>query len=313
MGLSCGIDVGGTKIAGAVVDERGKILEHRRVESPATEAEAIEDAIAGLVADLRSRHDVDRVGLGAAGYIDASRSRVIFAPNLAWRDLDLKAGLEERIDLPVTIENDANAAAWGEFRFGGGEDIDDLLMVTVGTGVGGGIVLGGELQRGAFGFAAEIGHLRVVPDGRDCGCGNRGCFEQYASGSALVRNVREAVGLGLPEVADLLHRAGGDPSAISGPLITAAAHEGDRFAIKKLAEIGDWLGQGVASLITVLDPAVIVVGGGVGEAGDLLLDPMRESFVDHLSVRGHRPIAEIRPAQLGNVAGVIGAADLARR
>jgi glucokinase len=313
MGLSCGIDVGGTKIAGAVVDDHGKILEHRRVESPANEVEAIEDAIAGLVADLRTRHDVDRVGLGAAGYVDASRAKVIFAPNLAWRDLDLRAELEDRIDLPVTIENDANAAAWGEFRFGGGEDVEDFLMVTVGTGVGGGIVLGGELQRGAFGFAAEIGHLRVVPDGRDCGCGNRGCFEQYASGSALLRNVRDAVIAGVPDVAGLLERAGGDPAAISGPLVTAAAHEGDAFAVEQLAALGDWLGQGVASLITVLDPAAIVVGGGVSEAGDLLLEPMRRSFVDHLSVRGHRPVAEIRLAQLGNEAGVIGAADLARR
>jgi glucokinase len=313
MGLSCGIDVGGTKIAGAVVDDAGKILEHRRVESPATEVEAIEDAIAGLVADLRTRHEVDRVGLGAAGYVDASRAKMIFAPNLAWRDIDLKAELEERIDLPVSVENDANAAAWGEFRFGGGEDVDDFLMVTVGTGVGGGIVLGGELQRGAFGFAAETGHLRVVPDGRDCGCGNRGCFEQYASGSALVRNVREAVAAGLPEAAGVLELAGGDPAAISGPLVTAAAQAGDPFAVEQLAELGDWLGQGVASLVTVLDPAAIVVGGGVSEAGDLLLDPMRESFVDHLSVRSHRPIAEIRRAQLGNEAGVIGAADLARR
>lgn len=313
MGLSCGIDVGGTKIAGAVVDDGGKILEHLRVESPATEVEAIEDAIAGVVADLRTRHEVDRVGLGAAGYVDSSRAKMIFAPNLAWRDIDLKAELEERIELPVVVENDANAAAWGEFRFGGGEDVEDFLMVTVGTGVGGGIVLGGELQRGAFGFAAEIGHLRVVPDGRDCGCGNRGCFEQYASGSALVRNVRSAVAAGEPAAAGLLARAGGDPSVISGPLVTAAAQDGDAFAVERLADLGDWLGQGVASLVTVLDPAAVVVGGGVSEAGDLLLEPMRRSFVDHLSVRGHRPIAEIRLAQLGNEAGVIGAADLARR
>ncbi len=312
MGLACGIDVGGTKIAGAVVDDHGKIVEHQRVESPATEVEAIEDAIVELVSDLRTRHEFDCVGLGAAGYVDASRARVIFAPNLAWRDFDLKSEIEERINLRVAIENDANAAAWGEFRFGGGEDIDDLLMVTVGTGVGGGIVMDGDLQRGAFGFAAEIGHLRVVPEGRECGCGNLGCFEQYASGSALLRSVREAVEMRAPEAAEVLRLADGDPSAISGPMVTTAAQDGDAFAIEKLAELGDWLGQGVASLVTVLDPAVIVVGGGVSEAGDLLLDPMRASFFAHLAVRGHRPVAEIRPAQLGNKAGVIGAADLAR-
>ncbi len=313
MGLACGIDVGGTKIAGAVVDDRGKVVEHRRVESPATEVDAIEGAIVDLVADLRSRHEFERVGLGAAGYVDARRATVIFAPNLAWRDFDLKAEIERRVDLPVTIENDANAAAWGEFSFGAGEDVDDLLMVTVGTGVGGGIVMAGDLQRGGFGFAAEIGHLRVVPDGRECGCGNRGCFEQYASGSALLRSVREAVEVGTPAAADLLRRAGDDPAAISGPLVTTAAQDGDPFAVEKLAELGSWLGQGVASLVTVLDPAVIVVGGGVSEAGDLLLEPMRASFFDHLTVRNHRPVAEIRLAQLGNRAGVIGAADLARR
>ena len=127
-----------------------------------------------------------------------------------------------------------------------------------------------------------------------------------------MRNVREAVEVGAPEAAALLKRAGGDPSAISGPLVTTAAQEGDPFAVEKLAELGDWLGQGVASLVTVLDPAVIVVGGGVSEAGDLLLEPMRASFFDHLAVRGYRPLAEIRLAQLGNEAGVIGAADLAR-
>ncbi len=165
MTLTCGVDVGGTKIAGAVVDTEGKVLEEHRVESPATDTEAIEVAIADLVTELGSRHKIEAVGVGAAGYISASRSVVMFAPNLAWRDVDLKAELEERVDVPVVVENDANAAAWGEFRFGAAADADDLLLVTVGTGVGGGIVLDGELFRGSFGAAAEIGHIRVVPDG----------------------------------------------------------------------------------------------------------------------------------------------------
>ena len=313
MGLCIGVDVGGTKIAAAVVDEDGAILEQSRVESPATETSAMGDAIAGLVQDLGARHAVDRVGVGAAGYVDADRSTVRFSPNLAWRDVDLRADLTARIDLPVVIENDANAAAWGEFRFGAGADVDDFLMVTVGTGVGGGVVLGGALQRGAFGSAAEIGHLRVVPHGRPCGCGQRGCLEQYASGSALVRRVREDVAALVPGSETLLERAGGDPRAIDGPLITSAAQDGDPYATGRLAALGAWLGQGVASLAAVLDPAAVVVGGGVSEAGDLLLAPMREAFLEHLSVRAYRPAAEIRLAELGNGAGVVGAADLARR
>jgi glucokinase len=313
MTLACGIDVGGTKIAGGVVDETGAIIEELRVESPATDSEAIEEAIAGLVSELRTRHEIAAVGVGAAGYIDKSRAVVMFAPNIAWRDVNLKAELEERVDLPVIVENDANAAAWGEFTYGAGHDVDDLLLVTVGTGVGGGVVLDGELYRGAFGVGAEIGHMRVVPDGILCGCGNHGCLEQYGSGSALVREARIAASGGSLLARGLLDRAGGDPEKITGPLITEAARAGDPFAIEQLADLGRWLGEGIASLTAVLDPAVVVIGGGVSEAGELLLEPIRAAFASQLTGRGHRPMLEIRRARLGNRAGLIGAADLARR
>jgi len=313
MTLACGIDVGGTKIAGGVIDEDGTVVEELRVESPATDVEAIEDAITSLVTELRSRHEIAAVGVGAAGYVDKARAVVMFAPNIAWRDVNLKGELEERLDLPVVVENDANAAAWGEFVYGAGHDIDDLLMVAVGTGVGGGVVLDGELYRGAFGVGAEIGHMRVVPDGIMCGCGNRGCLEQYGSGSALVRETRAAARSGSLLAADLLARAGGDPDAITGPLVTEAAQAGDPFAVEQLQVIGRWLGEGIASLTAVLDPAVVVIGGGVSEAGDLLLDPVRAAFGTQLTGRGHRPVLDIRRARLGNRAGLIGAADLARR
>jgi glucokinase len=312
MTLACGIDVGGTKIAGGVVDDAGTILEELRVESPATDVHAIEEAIEKLVTELRTRHDIAAVGVGAAGYIDRTRSVVLFAPNLAWRDLDLKADLERQLDLPVVVENDANAAAWGEFQFGAGHDVDDLLLVTVGTGVGGGVVLDGSLYRGAFGVGAEIGHMRVVPDGIRCGCGNRGCFEMYASGTALVREARAAAAAGSLLAADLIERAGGDPARITGPLITDAARDGDTFALEHLAELGRWLGEGIASLTAVLDPAVVVIGGGVSAADELLLDPVRQAFAAQLTGRGHRPMLEIRKAMLGNRAGLIGAADLTR-
>ncbi len=311
MSLTCGIDIGGTKIAGAVVDEDGAILFERRVESPASDAAAVADAVAELVSELSTDHEIEAVGIGAAGYIDAGRSVVMFAPNIAWRDEALGAEISRRVGLPVVVENDANAAAWGEFAFGAGSDVDDMMMVTVGTGVGGGLVLGGNLYRGAFGAAAEIGHLRVVPQGRLCGCGNLGCLEQYGSGSALVAQTRERARSAA--AAGLLERAGGDPEGIDGPLITALAAEGDAFAIAQVAEIGRWLGEAIASLTAVLDPAVVVIGGGVSEAGELLLEPMRTAFAHELTGRGHRPTLDIRAAALGNSAGVIGAADLARR
>ncbi len=312
MSLTVGVDVGGTKILGGVVDEEGKVVEELRVVSPATDVAAIEDAITRLVVELTGRHAVEAVGVGAAGYIDKSRSLVMFAPNLAWRDLDLRAELEARVGLPVVVENDANAAAWGEFRYGAGADVDDLLLVTVGTGVGGGVVVDGRLHRGAFGVGGEIGHMRVIPDGILCGCGNLGCLESYGSGTALVREARAAASAGSLLAETLLDRAGGDPAAITGPLVTECAQAGDPFCVEQLAGLGTWLGDGIASLAAILDPAVVVVGGGVSAAGDLLINPIRAAFGRQLTGRGHRPLAEIRRAVLGNRAGLIGAADLAR-
>lgn len=313
MGLTVGVDVGGTKIAAGVVDEEGRILATVRRESPATDSEAIESTIADLVRDLRQDHAVEAVGVGAAGFVDVRRATVLFAPNIAWRDEPLKSELERLTALPVVVENDANAAGWGEFMFGAGKDVDDLLLVTVGTGVGGGIVLDGKLHRGAFGVAAEIGHFRVVPQGRPCGCGNLGCWEQYASGTALVRDAQERVRNGGSEAAELLRRAGGDLDGVTGPIVTEAAREGDALAIDLIADLGRWLGEGIASLTAVLDPALVVIGGGVSEAGDLLLGPIRKHFRANLTAREHRPELSIRPAELGNKAGLIGAADLARR
>ena len=200
----------------------------------------------------------------------------------------------------------ANLPAPTEHRAG-------LRLPGLGTGVGGGMVLDGELYRGAFGVGGEVGHLRVVRDGQLCGCGKHGCLEQYASGTALVRNARAAAAGGGHAADALVARAGGDPQAIDGPLITRAAQEGDPFAIEQLANLGRWLGEGIAALATILDPAAVAVGGGVSEAGDLILDPVREAFARHLSGLPYRPLAQVRPATLGNRAGLIGAADLARR
>jgi glucokinase len=308
MALTIGIDVGGTKIAAGIVDDEGKIVEEQRCETPARDTSATEAAIVRLVRDLASRHEVAAVGVGAAGFVSSDRSTVLFAPNLAWRDEPLGAAVQAQVDLPVVVENDVNAAAWGEFRFGAGADVDDLLMVAVGTGVGGGVVVDGKLLRGSFGVAAEIGHLRLVPHGRPCGCGRHGCWEQYASGRALVREARNRVWDGDP----LLERAGGDVSNISGQMITEEAQAGDALCLALLTDLGHWLGEGIASLAAVLDPGVVVLGGGVSEAGGLILGAVQKAFDDNLPAAENRPHLELRVATMGNEAGMIGAADLAR-
>jgi glucokinase len=313
MGYTIGIDVGGTKVAGGVVDEKGAILERTRRDTPSTDPQATGDTVALLVQELAASHDVEAVGIGAAGFVDEKRAVVVFAPNLAWRNEPLRADVQRRVGLPVVVENDANAAAWGEARFGAGRGHDYLAVVTVGTGIGGGLVLGGRLYRGRFGVAAEIGHLRVVPEGIRCGCGNKGCWEQYASGTALVREARDLAAAQSPLAERLMELAGGRIEAITGPLVTRAAKEGDPVSVELFEDLGHWLGAGLASLAAILDPGCFVIGGGVSEAGELLLAPARESYHRLLSGRGHRPEAELRLASLGNDAGLVGAADLARR
>lgn len=311
-----GVDIGGTKIAAGVVDATGRVLARTRRSTPATDVAAIESAVVDAVTELRREHDVAAVGVAAAGFVDAGRSVVTFAPNLAWRDEPLRADLERHLGLPVVVENDANAAAWGEFAHGAGRaagaPVHDVVLLTIGTGLGGGIVIGDRLLRGAGGFAGELGHVRVVPDGHRCGCGNRGCWEQYASGRALVREARELARQGTPLAARLLELAGGVVDGIQGPHVTQAAAEGDIAAVELLADLGRWIGEGAASIVAALDPAMIIVGGGVSEAGDLLLEPARAAFARQLTARGHRPAIPFEPAQLGNDAGMIGVADLAR-
>jgi glucokinase len=311
MSATIGVDIGGTKIALGVVSSDGDIVARTRRETQPNRPDEIVDAVADGIAELRRDHEVSAVGVAAAGYIDAARSTVMFAPNLAWRENPLKAQVEEHVDVPVVIENDANAAAWGEFQFGAARDFDDMLMLTVGTGLGGGVVINRRLVRGAHGVAAEFGHARAVPDGHRCGCGNRGCWEQYTSGTALVREARELAESGSPLAVGMLERAGGKVKRITGPLVTEAAREGDPMAVELLADLGRQLGTAIASFVALLDPGVVVVGGGVSDAGDLLIGPARDAYEHELTGRGFRPAADVVRAELGNDAGLVGAADLA--
>lgn len=305
-----GVDLGGTKIAAGLVAADGTLMGSESEPTP-HDVDKIPAVVGTLVERLTRDHRAVGVGIGAAGFVDADRATVRFAPNIDWVDEPLAARINQLIDLPVVVENDANAAAWGEFRFGAGEDVEDLLLVTLGTGVGGGVVHRGSLFRGAFGVAAEIGHLRLVPDGVLCGCGQHGCFEQYASGSALVREARARVEADQPDAAAIA-ALGDGPDGINGPAITRLAQGGDALSIRLLADLGQWAGEGIASLTAILDPAVIAIGGGVAAAGDLILDTATSAFREHLTARVHRPQAELRLATLGNTAGIIGAADLAR-
>jgi glucokinase len=312
MSLAIGVDVGGTKVAAGVVDPAGKIIERVRRPTPAASPAGTEQVIVEVVNELRDRHDVSAVGIGAAGFVDETRSVVMFAPNLAWRDEPVKKRVEDRLGCPVLVENDANAAAWAEVRFGAAQDQDQVALIAVGTGIGAGLVLDGRLYRGRWGAAGEPGHYRVVPDGRLCGCGNRGCWEQYVSGNALVAEAREFARRTPGAAARLLQLGGGSVEGIDGPTVTRAAMEGDAAAMRCFEIIGHWLGTGLADLAAILDPGCFVIGGGVSEAGDLLLGPARLAFADGLTGAAYRPLAEIRIARLGPDAGLIGAADLAR-
>ncbi|MCM2576673.1 ROK family glucokinase [Streptomyces meridianus] len=309
-----GIDIGGTKVAAGVVDADGNILERMRSETPdkSKSPKVVEDTIVELVLDLSDRHDVHAVGIGAAGWVDANRSRVLFAPHLSWRDEPLRDALAARLAVPVMVDNDANTAAWAEWRFGAGRGQDHLVMITLGTGIGGAILEDGQVKRGRYGVAGEFGHMQVVPGGHRCPCGNRGCWEQYSSGNALVREARELAAADSPVAYGIIERVGGHIPDITGPLITELARQGDAMCIELLQDIGQWLGVGIANLAAALDPACFVVGGGVSAADDLLLGPARDAFRRHLTGRGYRPEARIVKAQLGNEAGLVGAADLAR-
>ncbi|MER6101045.1 ROK family glucokinase [Streptomyces sp. NPDC001832] len=312
MGLTIGVDIGGTKIAAGVVDEEGQILSMFKVSTPPT-AEAIVDAIATAVSGASEGHQIDAVGIGAAGYVDDKRATVLFAPNIDWRHEPLKDKVEQRVGLPVVVENDANAAAWGEYRFGAGQGHDDVICITLGTGLGGGVIIGNKLRRGRFGVAAEFGHIRVVPDGLLCGCGSQGCWEQYASGRALVRYAKQRANATPSSAAILLSLGDGTVDGIEGKHISAAARQGDAVAIDSFRELARWAGAGLADLASLFDPSAFIIGGGVSDEGELVLEPIRKSFRRWLIGGEWRPHAQVLAAQLGGKAGLVGAADLARQ
>ena len=290
-----GVDIGGTKVLGGAVDRDRVCRTRRRVQTPGPGHSSVnvEDAVVMLVDDLRAAFDVVAVGVGAAGFVDLGGT-VRFAPHVAWRDEALGPALSRRLGVSVVVDNDANTAARAEMHFGAGRGAREAVCITLGTGIGGAVVHHGEVARGWQGMAGEFGHMPIVPGGRSCPCGLEGCWERYCSGTALLRAAREA---------------GGHPA--SGPDITMAAQAGEQWALSAYGEVGRWLGIGLSGLVAALDPAVVVVGGGVSQAGDLLLGPARTALAERLPGRGYRAIPPLRGAELGVEAGFLGAADLA--
>jgi glucokinase len=302
-----GVDVGGTKIAAAVVTTEGEILNEVRYPS-AGPKERLLSSIARSINEVRDGFEVGGVCLAVPGTVSTEENKIIDAPNLhAIEGIPLKDELEERTGLATTVENDANAAAWGEFRFGAGSEVGHLIFITLGTGVGGGVISHGVLLRGAQGAGGEMGHITIQATGPRCGCGNHGCLEALASGTAIARRAREVAS---EKPGSALGRLAVE-RAVLGEDVAELARQGDEAAISVLHETGVWLGIGLAGFVNIFNPEVIAIGGGAARAGDLILDAARHEV--HLrAMSPSRDLVEIKEATLGAESGVLGAAALAR-
>lgn len=313
-----GIDVGGTKLLAVALDEAGGILAADRAPTPkGSSIKGGGGTLLNAVGELARRVleqagvVVEAVGIGVPGLVDSS-GVLRFAPNLASGEgVDFRAGLSSLLGIAsVAVDNDATCALVGELSYGAAKGCAEVVMVTFGTGIGGGIASGGRVLRGAHGFAGEVGHMVVDPGGPRCTCGLRGCWERYASGSGLARLAREAALGG--RIEEVVRLAGGDPEAVRAEHVTEAAAVGDPGALAVLEELGWWMGLGLSNLVAVMDPELVVLGGGLLGAGDWVMGPARRAFSEIL--RGHegRPMPRITEAGLLESAGAVGAAVMAR-
>lgn len=301
-----GIDVGGTKFLGVVVDDEGVVVaEHRRPTPRGSES-----LIDALVDFARGLGEWDSLGIGVPGLI-TRRGALRASPNLTdVTELDVRGRVAAALGREVCVDNDATCATLAEWRAGVGRGSDDLVLVTLGTGIGGGIVSGGNLQHGANGFAGEIGHMIVDPNGPRCPCGRRGCWERYASGSALARLAREA-----PSIVSslMIEFADGEVAAITGEHVVMAARAGDEVAMSVIDDFARWVAIGLANLTNALDPSLLVLGGGLAASADVLVEPVGKWFTELLYAPALRPHPMLRFAHFGERAGAIGAAFLGAR
>ncbi len=308
--LLAGVDIGGTKCLGVCLAVDGTVVVEERVPTPRG-AENLINTVVEVVEALATNSGgrIAAVGVGAPGLVD--REGVLrAAPNLVGvTELPIRDLLADRLHVPVTVDNDATCALEAEWRHGAAAGTSDALLVTMGTGIGGGVVSSGVLQRGANGFMSEPGHMVIDPNGPPCVCGRRGCWERYASGSGLARLARDAAIGG--RAAAVVAAAGGDPQAVRGEHVSAAAHAGDEAALQIIEDFAWWVGLGLANLTNLFDPEVIVLGGGLAEEVDLLLEPITRRYEELLYAPEHRPRPRLVPAVLGEHAGAMGAALIA--
>ncbi len=312
--LSIGLDLGGTKTGAALVGVDGTVVDRIVLETPGMDsAGQLEGVCAAAAAALERAGDAHVVGVGAglAGLVERDRGELVYGPNVALRRAAVTDAITARTGLDAVAANDADCAALAEHDLGAGERCGDLLMVTLGTGIGGGIIAAGAPFAGAHGFAGEIGHMMVHVGGPRCACGERGHWEAVASGRALDRMARDAAGE--PAGARILDLAGGDGAAVTGRHAVAAAEAGDPLAHAVVAEYADWVAIGLAGLVQCLDPARVVMGGGVVAAGDVVLGPVRERLGARLSGAAFRPDVPVLAAAFGPWSGAVGAALVAFR
>lgn len=309
-----GIDLGGTNLRAAVIDEDARILAQARVETRAQEGpDAVLKRLAAVAREAVERaglkmKDIAACGVGSPGPLDASTGVVLYTANMpGWTNIPVAARMTEELGVVTFLENDANSAGWGEFWRGAGRGSSEMAIYTLGTGVGGCVIIGGKLHRGRDQMAGHVGHSILFPDGRPCGCGARGCLEQYCSATAVARTAREATERG--ENTGLSHLK---PEQITARAVYEAAKAGSEYCRKLLAETGRLLGMGIVTLVNILDPQVVVIYGGMVAAGEMILEPCRKA-VRELALRPASERVKIVPAALGEDAGVIGAAGLAWR
>lgn len=292
-----------------VISPDGAVLDTVRGLTPGTAQEA-DDLLVQLISGLAATHPISAVGLAVAGFISADRQRVMYAPHLPWRDSAVPSRISAAVNLPVVMDHDVNSAAWAEWQLGAAAGSASTLLIAVGTGIGAGLVVDGKIFRGAYGVAPELGHLQVVPGGRPCPCGKRGCLERYCSGTALaVTAIEMAETLEAPLLREL---TAGDLTRLTGTLVGRAARLGDPAAVAAVADLGQWLGTGIALADDVLDPELIVIGGGVSKIADLFLPAAVATARQMITGAEFRPTVRVVPAHFGDTAGIIGASLLAR-
>ena len=308
--LTIGIDIGGTKISAGVVDSSGNLIDSSRISTPTEGGKELILAVINLIKELKEKHEIKGIGISIAALISSDYGTIVGAPNIAnLSKLNFVNEIKAEFKLPIVVENDANSAIWAEFKFGNAKGLNPVMFFIIGTGVGGGLVIDGKLFKGANGIGAEFGHMCVVPNGLLCGCGSKGCIEQYASGGALIRYANEAI-IDNPQGSETLLSFG--EGKLTGSGLTKAAKAGNELALAAFNKQADWLGLACASYSLIIDPEAIIIGGGVADAGELFLAPVREAMRKYMPFAESHVPPKIIAAKFGNDAGLIGAADLVR-